>query len=203
MNRSQQASKRLFDVLASAGGLIATAPLLVGLAIAVKLDSPGPALYGHERVGRGWSHFRAWKFRTMFVGADRVGAAVTAGGDPRITRIGRILRRTKLDELPQLWNVLVGEMSLVGPRPEAPAYAEVYKSAYDEILSIRPGITDEAAIAFRNEETLLAASDDPERSYLDEVLPQKIAIYREYLRSPSLKRDLALVLKTLRVVLGR
>ena len=182
-------------------GLAALWPLLLALSVAVKLDSPGPAFFGHERVGRGWSRFKVWKFRTMVSGADQAGAAVTAGGDPRITRLGRLLRRTKLDELPQLWNVLVGEMSMVGPRPEAPRYAEAFREAYDEILAVRPGITDEAAITYRNEEAVLAAAEEPERIYLEEVLPRKIELYRRYLEQQSLAGDLKLILRTLDAVI--
>ncbi|MDF1563925.1 MAG: sugar transferase [Deltaproteobacteria bacterium] len=203
MNQQEEKAKRLLDLALAGGGLAALWPLLLLLSVAVKLDSPGPAFYGHERVGRGWSRFKVWKFRTMVTGADRAGAAVTAGGDPRITRLGRLLRKTKLDELPQLWNVLVGEMSMVGPRPEAPRYAEAYREAYDEILSLRPGITDEAAITYRNEEEVLAAAEDPEAAYLEEVLPKKIELYREYLEEHSLAGDLELILRTLRAVVNK
>ncbi len=196
-------SKRLFDVLAAAAGLGALAPLLVALGVAVKLDSSGPALYGHERVGRGWQRFRVWKFRTMVADAESLGPQVTAGGDPRITRVGRLLRDTKLDELPQLWNVLVGEMSLVGPRPEAPRYAEAFAEAYHEILQVRPGITDEAAIVYRDEERLLADAEDPERAYLETVLPAKIELYRSYLRERSFGRDVSILLRTVRKVVVR
>jgi len=203
MRRRQEIAKRLMDVSLSSGGLVALTPLLLAIAAAVKLDSAGPALYGHERVGRGWSRFRVWKFRTMVSDADVRGPAVTAGGDPRITRTGALLRRTKLDELPQLWNVLVGEMSLVGPRPEAPRYAKAFREAYDEILSILPGITDEAAIAYRDEEGLLAEAEDPERVYLQEILPKKIELYRRYVRERSLRRDLSILFRTLEKVVLR
>ena len=196
-------AKRLLDVALSAAGLGALAPLLVGVGVAVKLDSKGPALYGHERVGRGWTPFRVWKFRTMVTDADSIGPAVTAGGDPRITQIGRLLRATKLDELPQLWNVLVGDMSMVGPRPEAARYAEAFRADYDLILTVRPGITDEAAILYRNEEALLSDADDPERVYLEHILPKKIALYHRYLTDRSLGRDLSIILRTLEKVVLR
>jgi len=198
-----ETTKRLMDVTLSAAGLGVLAPVLIGVGVAVKLDSEGPALYGHERVGRDWSRFQVWKFRTMVTNADALGPSVTAGGDPRITRVGRILRDTKLDELPQLWNVLVGEMSLVGPRPEAPRYAEAFREAYDEILRVRPGITDEAAIVYRDEEALLAAADDTERVYLEEILPAKIELYRQYLAQRSLAHDFSILVRTLKKVVIR
>ena len=191
------AAKRLLDVVGAGAGLVVLAPVLATVALVVKASSKGPVLYGHERVGRGWSRFKVWKFRTMVTDADQVGPAITAGGDPRITRAGRVLRRTKLDELPQLWNVLVGDMSLVGPRPEARRYAEAYRADYDVILTVRPGITDEASIRFRNEEEILAAAEDPERAYLDEVLPEKITLYREYVGSHSLATDLSILARTI------
>jgi len=190
------AVKRSIDVLASAWGLVALSPLLGGLMAAVKLDSDGPALFGHERVGRGFRRFKVWKLRTMVRDAERKGGQVTAGGDPRVTRLGRWLRRTKLDELPQLYNVLVGEMSLVGPRPEAPRYVEMFADDYQEVLTVRPGITDEASLEFRHEEEVLARAPDPEREYREVVLPRKIALYRQYVRHCSLSNDVSIVLRT-------
>ena len=195
--------KRVLDVTASAAGMMTLAPLYVLIAAAVKLDSPGPCLYGGERVGRGFRPFRVWKFRTMVTDADRVGLGVTAGGDPRVTRIGSVLRAWKLDELPQLWNVFVGEMSLVGPRPETAYYVEAFRKDYEEILTVRPGITDDAAIAFRNEEDVLADADDVEKTYLEEVLPKKIELYMDYLRSRSLRRDVSILVRTIGKIVTR
>jgi lipopolysaccharide/colanic/teichoic acid biosynthesis glycosyltransferase len=190
-------------VACSVAGLAAALPVLFGIAAAVKLDSPGPVFFGHERVGRHGRRFRTWKFRTMEQGAKDKGVEITAGGDPRVTRIGRLLRATKLDELPQLLNVLAGEMSLVGPRPEVAKYVEIFQQDYDVILSVRPGITDEASIAFRQEEQVLAAAQDPQREYLEKVAPQKIALYRRYVDEMSLGKDLSIIIRTIWKVLSR
>jgi lipopolysaccharide/colanic/teichoic acid biosynthesis glycosyltransferase len=191
--------KRALDVLAAAAGIVALAPVLVAAAAAVKLSSPGPVLFRQVRVGRGGRPFRILKFRSM-AGAGP-GPLVTAQGDRRITAVGRLLRRTKIDELPQLWNVLVGDMSLVGPRPEVPRYVELFPADYARILTVRPGITDFAAVAFRSEEAVLGASPDPEGAYVRDVLPAKIALYHRYVDEMSLRTDLALVLRTLVAVL--
>lgn len=172
-------------------------PALATIGAAVKLDSRGPMFFGHERVGRDGKRFRTWKFRTMVQDADKMGAEVTAGGDPRVTRVGRILRATKLDELPQLYNVLVGDMSLVGPRPEVPHYVELFRDDYEEILKVRPGITDEASIEFRDEEKILAEADDPEKEYVERIAPRKISLYKKYVREMSLHNDLSILVKTL------
>lgn len=189
------AAKRTFDVLAAAGGLAVLGPLLLLCAVAVKVTSPGPVLFRQERMGVGFRPFRLLKFRSMTHGAR--GAQVTSAGDARITPVGRILRKTKLDELPQLVNVLVGEMSLVGPRPEVRRYVEAFRDDYARILAVRPGITDFAAIEYRDEERILAASADPERAYLDEVLPAKIRLYNKYLERRSFLTDLTLIFRTL------
>ena len=188
--------KRLFDFLASLFGLVLLSPLLVAIALAVALDSGLPVFYRQARVGRREVLFRIVKFRTMITNADRMGR-LTTGGDSRITRIGRYLRRYKLDELPQLMNVVVGDMSLVGPRPEVPEFVAHY-SAEDRaaIFSVRPGITDNASIAFRNEDALLAAAADPSRHYVEQILPKKIALYREYVAKHSLAGDIGILLKT-------
>lgn len=196
--RSPGSIKRALDVLASGLGLLALSPLLAVLAVAVAASSPGPVLFRQVRVGRGGRPFHILKFRSMRHGT--AGPAVTASGDPRITGVGRFLRRHKLDELPQLWNVLVGEMSLVGPRPEAPRYVERYPEAYARILTVRPGLTDFAALEYRDEERILAASADPEAAYLNVVLPAKIALYQRYLAEMSLATDLRLILRTLGVL---
>jgi lipopolysaccharide/colanic/teichoic acid biosynthesis glycosyltransferase len=192
-------SKRLLDAAASAAGLLVLSPILVAVAVAVRLDSPGPVLFRHERVGRHGRKFHVLKFRSMT--HRSTGAQITAAGDARVTRVGRILRRTKLDELPQLLNVLVGDMSLVGPRPEVQRYVDLFPAEYAEILRVRPGITDLAAIEYRDEERLLAASTDPESEYRSTVLPAKIALYRRYLAERSLATDLRILARTVAAVL--
>ncbi|MBX3744343.1 MAG: sugar transferase [Verrucomicrobiae bacterium] len=189
--------KRLTDVVTSALGLLVLSPLGLLIALSVKLGDGGPVFFGQERMGRGGRPFRIWKFRTMVPNADRVGIAVTQGRDPRITRVGRWLRRWKLDELPQLWNVLVGEMSLVGPRPEVPRYVALYDEGQREVLRLRPGITDVASLAFRHEEELLAGADDVEGFYVRECLPRKIALNLEYQAMATWWTDAGVVLRTL------
>jgi len=191
--------KRALDLACSALGLLLLAPLLGLVALAVKCSSAGPVLFRQVRVGRDGRPFRIAKFRSMRV--DEAGPQVTAGGDARVTPVGRLLRRTKIDELPQLWNVLVGDMSLVGPRPEVPRYVDRFAQDYRRILSIRPGITDFAAVAYRDEESVLAAADDPETAYLETVLPAKIRLYHRYLDEMSFRTDLTIILNTLSAVL--
>lgn len=191
--------KRVLDIMASLGGLVVLSPVLLGCALAVRLDSPGPILFRQARVGLGGRQFQLLKFRSMRHGV--AGAAVTSAGDSRITRVGMVLRRTKLDELPQLLNVLRGDMSLVGPRPEVERYVRMFPEAYQRILSVRPGITDFAAIEYRDEERILAGSGDPERAYVEQVLPAKIALYDKYLAERSLWTDLSLVARTILAVL--
>lgn len=193
--------KRLMDLVASLAGLAALSPLLLAIAIAVKLDSKGPAFFGHERVGRDFMPFKVWKFRTMAVG--NAGPEITTADDQRITRVGRHLRTWKLDELPQLYNVLRGEMSLVGPRPEVATYVEMFRPEYEEILTVRPGLTDPASIEFSDEQSVLAASDDPARAYREEVLPRKLQLSRGYVADRSLSTDWKLVMRTLSSILGR
>ncbi len=192
-------AKRIMDVIASSAALVALAPAMALLALAVKLDSPGPVLFRQERAGRGNRPFTILKFRSMRVGAT--GPLVTAAQDARVTRVGRFLRRTKLDELPQLWNVLVGDMSLVGPRPEVERYVRLFPEPYERILTIRPGLTDFAALEYRDEEETLNASADPESAYTDVVLPAKIVLYHRYLDEMSLGTDVALVLRTFAALL--
>jgi len=189
-------AKRAFDLVASAAGLVVTSPVLAAAAIAIKADDPtGPVFFRQVRVGLGGQEFRILKFRSMR--ASTGGPEVTSASDNRITKVGRILRKSKLDELPQLVNVLVGDMSLVGPRPEVPRYvAEWPAAARTEILSVRPGITDPGSIEFRHEETELAAAADPERHYVDEILPRKVALYEQYVRTRTFLGDLAIILRT-------
>lgn len=188
--------KRLFDLIVAGAALIVLSPLLAAVAAAVRFDSPGPALYRQERVGRGGRPFRIVKFRTMRSDADRAGRQITVGGDPRITRVGAALRKWKLDELPQLVNVVRGDMSLVGPRPEVPKYVQRYTPEQREVLRVRPGITDLASIEYRDENELLAGQADPEGFYLQEVMPRKLELNRAYLERRSLGYDLWILVRT-------
>jgi lipopolysaccharide/colanic/teichoic acid biosynthesis glycosyltransferase len=193
-------SKRLFDLLAAGAGLVLLAPLLLGVALWVKLDSTGPVLFRQVRVGRHGVPFEIYKFRTM---ADRPdgGAQLTVGLDPRVTRAGRFLRRYKLDELPQLFNVLEGTMSLVGPRPEVPRYVECYPSAVrNTVLSVAPGVTDLAAILYKDESTILGQARDPERAYVETILPVKLEYYQRYVRERSFWLDLRIIFQTLAAI---
>ena len=189
--------KRLFDILASGFGLLILSPLFLILAVWIPLDSPGPVFYRQTRVGRGGRDFRIFKFRTMRVGADK-GSLVTIGGrDPRVTRAGSFLRRLKLDELPQLINVLVGDMSLVGPRPEVRKYVDLYTPEQLHVLDVRPGMTDAASIKYRNESELLGQAEDPEDYYIHVVMPDKLAINLDYVRNHSFRGDIQLIFKTI------
>ena len=185
-------------------GLLLLSPLFVVIAVWVKLDTPGPVFFRQTRVGRCGEPFSIYKFRTMVVDADRNGPKVTTQGDSRITNSGRFLRNCKLDEIPQLINVLKGEMSFVGPRPEVPEYLEYYpEKSKMTVLSVRPGITDPASLEYFDENELLAASDDPEKTYKNVVLPDKIRIYEEYVKNRSLLLDLELIVKTLRKIVSK
>lgn len=192
----QDFAKRAFDIAASLTGLIVLSPLMLAIAVAIVAGSGFPVLFSQDRVGLGGRTFRIRKFRTMRMVA---GPAITASGDRRITRVGAFLRRTKLDELPQLWNILVGEMSFVGPRPEVPdMFARYPETARERIVSVRPGITDLATLEYRHEEALLAGAVDPEKTYLDEIVPKKIALYLEYLDRRSFGLDMAILGRTLK-----
>ncbi len=196
--------KRLFDVALAGTALMVGGPLLGLLAAAVKLDSPGPALFVQTRVGRHRRPIRVAKLRTMVVDAAQHGPAITASKDPRITRVGRFLRKTKLDELPQLWNVLRGDMSFVGPRPEVPQYVERYRPEWQRLLEVRPGLTDIASLAFRDEEALLALARDRDRAYMDVVMPMKLELALQGMANASVADDLAVMLRTaLAVILRR
>ena len=187
--------KRLFDLTCSVIGLVVLAPILVLVSLFVWLGDRGPVFFRQERVGRGGRLFRIHKFRTMRVASS--GSQVTSADDDRITPLGKVLRKTKIDELPQLIDVALGDMSLVGPRPEVPRYVELWgEEARTEILSIRPGITDPAAIAYRNEQDELAAAEDPETHYTQVILPRKVAMYRDYVRNRSFVGDLKVILGT-------
>ena len=189
--------KRAFDMAFSATVLLLLAPLLAVIALWVRRDSPGPIIYQQERVGRHVQLFRIYKFRTMRVGADAAGPQITVGADTRITRAGQFLRRTKLDELPQFANVLCGDMSVVGPRPEVPRYVALYPAEVAaQVLSVRPGITDLASLAYRDESEVLARSSDPERVYVQEILPAKLQYACQYVRERSLWLDLRIISRT-------
>ncbi|WP_297742265.1 sugar transferase [uncultured Tessaracoccus sp.] len=188
-------AKRAFDIVASSVALVLLSPVFLGVTVAIKLTDGGPVFFRQERVGMGGRVFRIHKFRSMRVANE--GALVTTANDARITPVGAFLRKSKLDELPQLIDVLVGNMSVVGPRPEVPRYVELWgEEARREILSVRPGISDPAAIAFRNEQDELAAADDPERHYVEVILPKKVAMYRDYVRHRSFMGDLAVIFRT-------
>jgi len=199
----RQFARRALDLALALPGLVLLSPLLVGIAALVKATSRGPVLYVQERVGRFGVPFRLFKFRSMRVGSDHAGALVTGEGDPRVTPFGRWLRRTKLDELPQLWNVARGEMSLVGPRPEVPRYVAHYTPVQRRVLEVRPGLTDPATLAFRDEETRLAAVplSDRETFYLKEILPRKLEINLAHLEQ-GIEADVRVLWRTLAALLG-
>lgn len=192
--------KRLFDIIASGMGLLILSPTLIVVAIWIKLDSPGPIFYRQVRVGRNNKDFQIFKFRSMRVGSDK-GSLVTIGGrDPRITRSGYVIRKFKIDELPQLINVFIGDMSLVGPRPEVRHYVNYWTSEQMHVLDVRPGITDPASIRFRNENELLEKAEDPEKYYIEVVMQEKIKLYLEYVEKHNLFYDIKLILQTFWVI---
>ena len=198
----RKSGKRALDSVASFVALLLVSPVLLAVAGLIKLSTPGPALYWQERVGLRGRIFRIVKFRTMHQNADKRGPAITSAMDPRVTGVGRWLRRLKLDELPQLWNVLKGEMSLVGPRPEVPRYVESYSPAQRRVLTVRPGITDLASIAYCREEELLAGHADVDRYYREVVLPDKLNLNLQYLDRMSFAYDLLLLTRTTRVLVN-
>ena len=187
--------KRAFDVVCSALGLLALSPVLLVCALLVGLTSPGGVLFRQERIGKDGVPFTIYKFRSMR--RDNAGLKITTSGDSRVTPVGKVLRRTKLDELPQLFNVLKGDMSFVGPRPEVREYTDLYDEEQRQVLLVRPGITGLASIRFRNENELLDESDDPNRTYIEEVMPQKLALDLEYIPHASVFYDIRLILETL------
>jgi lipopolysaccharide/colanic/teichoic acid biosynthesis glycosyltransferase len=197
-------TKRIVDCMLALAGLVLVLPLLAAIAVLVKADSAGPVFFGHERVGRRFRPFRVYKVRTMAVSAPGSGAAITFGGtrDARVTRVGHVLRRTKLDELPQLWNVIKGDMSLVGPRPEVAYYVERFRADYETILEVRPGMTDFASLAYRDEAALLERAADPAVEYAQHILPEKIRLAKEYVRRSSMAVDAALLARTVMSVWG-
>jgi lipopolysaccharide/colanic/teichoic acid biosynthesis glycosyltransferase len=188
--------KRCMDLFFSGAGLVVLSPLFAVIMLLIRCDSKGPVFFRQERVGKNHRLFFIYKFRTMVKNAEKLGPGLSRSGDTRITRIGRFLRKYKLDELPQLFNVLKGEMSLVGPRPEVPRYVDLYKPEYAMILKVKPGITDYASIRFRNEGELLNTTEDIERHYIEEILPQKMEYYRRYIESRTVLRDLGIIIRT-------
>ena len=200
--RPQLAAKRAMDIAISAAALCVLWPVLLLIALAIVVDDPGPVFYRQVRVGRGGKPFRIFKFRTMVVDADKKGLSITVGRDSRITRVGAFLRKTKLDELAQLLNVLCGQMSFVGPRPEVPRYVELYTPYQRQVLLVRPGITDYASIAYCNENDLLAGADDPEKMYIETIMPDKIELNMKYLREISPLTDVRLMLRTVLAVIA-
>ena len=200
--RPQLAAKRAMDVLISGAALCVLWPVFLLIALAIVIDDPGPVFYRQVRVGRGGKEFRIFKFRSMIADADRKGLQITVGRDSRITRVGALLRKTKLDELAQLINVFLGQMSFVGPRPEVPRYVALYTPYQRQVLLVRPGITDYASIAYRNENDLLAGADDPERMYIEEIMPAKLELNMRYLHEISPLCDVKLIFKTIAVVLA-
>jgi len=192
--------KRLFDITVSFIGLVALSPLLLAIAVLIKLDSKGPVFYRGERVGRFGEPFKIYKFRTMVADADELGGPSTAADDPRLTKIAGFLKKYQLDELPQLINVLKGEMSLVGPRPEVQEYVNMFSKEEEAILSVPPGMTDYASLWDFHEGELLQGSADPEKTYIEEIRPEKIKLQLKYVREHSFWVDVKIILKTLRKV---
>jgi lipopolysaccharide/colanic/teichoic acid biosynthesis glycosyltransferase len=195
-------SKRIFDFFLALLGVLILAPLFLFISIWIKLDSTGPVFFRQERVGRFGKRFRIFKFRTMCLDAEAKGRQITVGEDPRITRSGRFLRHYKLDELPQLLNVVTGEMSLVGPRPEVPRYVALYPAdVREQVLSVLPGITDYASIEYKDENAILGRAADPDRAYIDEVMPVKLAFYVRYVSERTLWTDFILIMRTLKAII--
>ena len=195
--------KRAFDLIVALLAVLVLLPLLVILALAVALTSPGGAFFAQTRVGRGGQEFRLLKFRSMRPGSEAKGQLTVGGRDPRITAVGHFLRNTKLDELPQLINVLKGEMSLVGPRPEVPKYVALYTPEQRKVLDVRPGLTDYASLEYFEENALLGASENPEETYIQEVMPAKLALNAKYIQDMGLGTDLKILLRTAGRIVGR
>ena len=193
--------KRILDILITLIGTILFFPLIIAVSLIILLSSGYPVFFLQERVGKDWKIFKIIKFRTMVKNAEKMGMGISSYNDTRITSIGKILRKFKIDELPQFFNVLAGNMSLVGPRPELLKYAEYYADDYSEILKIKPGITDYASIEFKDESLLLNNSNDNEKIYLNKILPQKISLYKKYLKEANLKTDLKIIFSTFKVLI--
>jgi len=197
----RQAISRLSDMSCAAGGLLLLMPVFLGVALLILCDDGPPVLFSQARVGKGGKPFRIWKFRTMRAGSR--GSVITAAGDGRITRAGALLRKYKVDELPQLFNVLKGDMNLVGPRPEVPQHVQLETPIWQAVLQVRPGITDLASLLYRDEARILGASGDPDSLYRESILPAKLALNLAYLRSRSFWQDLRLIFMTIRYAVLR
>ena len=192
--------KRIFDIISSLFGLILLSPFMIIIAILIKLDSKGPVFFKQVRVTKNGREFKIFKYRTMKVGSDKY-SQITVGKDSRITKVGDFLRKYKLDEIPQLINVLIGDMSLVGPRPEVPKYVALYTEEQREILKVRAGITDYASIEFSNENDILANETDPEKAYIEKIMPRKIELNKKYLSEISVITDIKIILLTIKKIL--
>ncbi len=192
--------KRLFDIIASSIGLIILSPVFLLLAIWIKLDSKGPVFYRQTRVGKDNKDFRLYKFRSMRPDSDKHGLITVGGRDPRVTRSGYFIRKYKLDEFPQLINVFLGQMSLVGPRPEVRKYVDMYTPEQMNVLSVKPGITSLASIRYRNENEILAQADDPDRCYIEKVMPDKLEIDLQYVNQASFLNDIKLIFSTFKAI---
>lgn len=195
--------KRLFDILASGLGLVCLSPLFTAVAVWIKLDSRGPVFYRQVRVGRGNKDFRIFKFRSMRPDSDKLGLITVGGRDPRVTRSGYYIRKYKLDELTQLINVFIGDMSLVGQRPEVRKYVDMYSPDQLHVLDVRPGITSLASLRYRNENEVLAKAEDPDKCYIEKVMPDKLAIDLEYVKKANLWNDIKLIFYTFREIITK
>jgi len=189
--------KRIFDLVLSIPSLIILSPVYLLSAILIKLDTPGPILFSQDRVGQNGKPFRLYKFRTMVKDAAKIGPPVTTADDPRITKTGRLLRKFKVDEMLQVMNIVKGDISVIGPRPEVKKYIDIFAEEYKDILKIKPGMTDYALIAFRNEEDILSRFQNVEEGYIKEVMPEKIKLYRQYLSEMSLRTDIKIFFQTI------
>ncbi|MDA3912013.1 MAG: sugar transferase [Bacteroidales bacterium] len=192
--------KRIFDIIVSFIGLLILLPFLLILALAIILDSKGGVFYRQLRVGKNGKPFRIFKFRSMRSGSDKKGLLTVGNADMRITKVGKFIRKYKLDEFAQLINVLTGDMSLVGPRPEVPKYVDMYTTEQKEVLKVKPGITDYASIEYSDENELLAKSENPEKTYIEEIMPAKLALNKKYIENISLKTDIQIIWMTFRKV---
>jgi lipopolysaccharide/colanic/teichoic acid biosynthesis glycosyltransferase len=195
-------AKRILDIIGAALGLLLLLPIFLVVALLIKLDSSGPVFFRQERMGKGFRPFFIFKFRTMAQDSSDKRSPLTVGADPRITRVGRFLRKTKIDELPQLINVLKGEMTFVGPRPEVRRFVELFREDYEEILKVRPGVTDIASLKYQDEAEVIGRFQNPEEEYVARILPDKIRLAKEYIERSSISFDLGLILKTLPKLLG-
>ncbi|KXA17703.1 sugar transferase [Fusobacterium nucleatum] len=193
-------SKRIFDIVISFVGLLILFPFFLIIALLIKIDSKGPVFFKQIRITKGGKEFKIFKYRTMKVGSDKY-SQITVGKDDRITKVGSFLRKYKLDEIPQLINVLIGDMSLVGPRPEVPKYVALYTDEQKEILKVRAGITDYASIEFSDENDLLASEEDPEKAYIEKIMPKKIELNKKYLSEISILTDIKIILLTIKKIL--